>query len=262
MTIIVCLKVVPDPEGPASAFEVHSDTKKVVPVGIPPVINPFDENALEVAARLKDQWGGRVVAVNVSEKANASVLRKALSVGVDDLVLAEDPAFADLTSHAVACVLSAVVKKTGSYDLILTGRQAADWDAGQTGLLLAEMLKIPAINSARSVTLQDNRVVVGKLRRVGYEMVAACLPALVTVSSEAGDLRWPTVKALQEARKKPVTTWRRDDLGIDVGSLKHRDLVSLSSPPSRARACFFVGGGSPDERGQNLAMRLRQDGVI
>jgi electron transfer flavoprotein beta subunit len=261
-TIIVCLKVVPDPEGPASAFEVHADAKKVVPVGIPPVINPFDENALEVAARLKDQWGGRLVALNVAEKATASILRKALSVGADELILAEDVAFDGLTSHSVARVLSAAVNKIGPYDLVLTGRQAADWDSGQTGLLLAEMLKIPAVNLAKSVELQEGRVIVEKLKRVGYEVVDASLPALATVSSEAGDLRWPTVKALQEARKKPVTTWTHEDLSIDVGTLKARNIVSLSSPPSRARSCVFIDGSSPDERGQNLAIRLRQDRVL
>ena len=105
-------------------------------------------------------------------------------------------------------------------------------------------------------------MIVGKLKRVGYEMVAAALPALVTVSSEAGDLRWPTVKALQEARKKPVTIWRSADLDLDVRSLKARSIFSLSAPPSRARSCLFIDGESSDERGQNLAITLRQHGVI
>jgi electron transfer flavoprotein beta subunit len=261
-TVIVCLKVVPDPEGPSSAFEIRADTKKVIPVGIPPVINPYDENALEVAARLKDKWGGRVIVLNVAEKATASVLKKALSVGADELILAEDPAFETLTSLSTARALSAAVKKIGRYDLILTGRQAADWDSGQTGLLLAEMLKIPAVNLARSVELEDGKVVVGKLKRAGYEVVTAALPALVTVSSEAGDLRWPTVKAMQEARKKPVTIWRHGDLGLKPGILNTRRILSLSSPPSRSRNCIIIEGDSPDERGMNLAARLLEDKVI
>ncbi len=261
-TIIVCLKVVPDAEGPASAFEVDSDAKKVVPVGIPPVISPFDENALEAAARLKDQWGGRLIALNVAGKATVPVLKKALAVGADELIVAEDPVFDGLASSSIARVLAAAIAKIGAYDLILTGRQAADWDSGQTGLLLAEMLGIPAVNLAKSVELQEGRVVVQKLKRVGYEVVAAPLPALATVSSEAGDLRWPAVRALQDAKKKPVLTWRHEDLDVDIGTLKLRNIVSLSSPPSRARDCLFIDGESPYAKGENLAVRLRQDGVI
>jgi hypothetical protein len=87
MTIIVCIKTIPDPEGPSSAYELHCEEKKVVPIGIPPVINPYDENALEIAALLKDHWGGKVIAVNMSEKATIPVLKKALSVGADELIL-------------------------------------------------------------------------------------------------------------------------------------------------------------------------------
>jgi electron transfer flavoprotein beta subunit len=261
-TIIVCIKSVPDPEGPASSFEVDGVAKKIAPVGIPPVINPFDENALEVGARLKDRWGGRMIVMNVSGKATTAVLKKALSVGADELILAEDSLFDGLTSPSTALVLSSMVRKIGSYDLILTGRQAADWDSGQTGLLLAEILGIPAINLARAVELQGGSVAVEKLKRVGYEVVTAPLPALVTVSSEAGELRWPSVKAMQEVRKKPVTTWRHGDLNVEAGVLKTRSLRSLSYPPSRSRDCVFIDGNSPEEKGGNLAVRLVEDGVV
>lgn len=261
-TIIVCLKVVPDPEGPALAFEVCSEVKKVVPVGIMPVINPFDENALEVAARLKDKWGGKIIAINVSEKANTSILRKAMCVGADELILAEDTAFDSLSSLSVARVLAAVIKKIGSYDLILAGRQAADWDCGQTGLLIADMLKIPAVNLAKSVKLEEGRITVEKLKRVGYTVVSASLPALVTVSSEAGELRWPALKALRDARKKPVTVWRREDLDIDTEILRSRNLVSISSPSTASRNCVLITGESPFEKGMNLAVRLHEDGMI
>jgi electron transfer flavoprotein beta subunit len=261
-TVIVCIKTVPDPEGPASAFEVRTDEKRVVPVGIPPVINPYDENALEVAARLKDQWGGRVMAVNVSEKAITPVLKKSLSVGADELILVEDPAFKDLTSGSTAQVLSAAIRRMGSYDLVLTGRSASDWDSGQTGLFLAEMLRIPAVNLVQAVRMEEGRIVVEKLKRVGYDIVAAPLPALLTVSNEAGDLRWPSVKAVQEARKKPVTVWRLGDLGIEAGLLKYRNLSSLTRPASGSRTCLLIEGTSARERGENLALRLRQDKVL
>lgn len=261
-TIIVCIKCIPDPEGPSSAFEIHSDEKKVVPVGIPPVINPYDENALEVAVALKDHWGGKVIAVNMSEKAITPVLKKALSVGADELILLEDPLFKDLTSVSTAHVLSAAIRKIENYDLILTGRQAADWDFGQTGLLIAEILQIPGINLAQKVVLQDSTITVERLKRQGYEVLVASTPALITVSSEAGDLRLPTLKAIQDSRKKPVTIWRAADLEIEPSLMRTRNITQLRPPSAAKRTCVFIGGDSAQEKGENLALKLHQDRVI
>jgi electron transfer flavoprotein beta subunit len=260
--IIVCLKTVPDPEGPASAFEIRSDLKKVVPSGIPPVINPYDENALEAALRLKDRWGGRVVVVNVSEKPMVSILRKVFAVRADDLILVEDPNFKDLTGLSTARVLCAAIKKIGSYELILTGRQTTDWESGQVGMLVAETLKIPAVNLAQSLILEDGKAVVEKLKRRCYEVVRTTLPALVTVSSEFGELRLPTLRAIQETKKKPVTVWKADDLGIDPGGLKQMRVRELTPPPSRARICNFVEGDSSQAKGRNLAFKLREDRIL
>jgi electron transfer flavoprotein beta subunit len=261
-TIIVCIKVVPDPEGTRSAFEIHSAEKKVVAVGIPPVINPYDENALEMAAALKDDWGGRIIAINMSEKAFTPVLKKALSVGADELILLEDLLFKDLTSSSVAQVLSAAIKKIGTYDLVLTGRQATDWDCGQTGLLLAEMLGMPGISLTQKVVLRDGAITLERLRRQGYEVLVTSMPALLTVSSEAGDLRLPTLKAIQDARKKPVTVWRAKDLDIEPSSLKMRNIVSLGPPADTKRKCVFIEGESAYEKGENLALVLRKDRVL
>jgi len=260
--IIVCLKIIPDPSGPASAFQVDSELKKVVPSGIPPVINPYDENALEAALRLKTQWGGRVVAVNLSEKSMVTILRKALTVGADDLIVVEDPDFQDLTSQSIAGALCAAVMKIGSYDLILTGRQAADWESGQVGLLMADMLGIPAINLAQAISIENGKVVVEKLKRRGHELVRAPLPALVTVSNEAGELRTPSIRAIHESRKKPVTVWKANDIGIDPQVLKKRKLRELSRPPARASSCCMVEGESAQEKGRALALKLREEGII
>ena len=260
--IIVCIKAVPDPEGTRSAFEIHAEEKKVVAVGIPPVINPYDENALEMAVALKDHWGGRVVAINMSEKALTSVLKKALSVGADELILLEDPLFKDLTSISTAQALSSAIKKIGTYDLILTGRQATDWDCGQTGLLLAEMLAIPGINLAQKAVLRDGTITVERLRRQGHEVLVTSTPALLAVTSEAGALRLPTLRAIQDAKKKPVTVWRAKDLGIEPSSLRTRNIVSLTPPADTRRSCAFIDGGSAYEKGENLALMLRKDRVL
>jgi electron transfer flavoprotein alpha/beta subunit len=84
----------------------------------------------------------------------------------------------------------------------------------------------------------------------------------VTVSSEAGDLRLPTLKSIQDSRKKPVTMWRTEDLDIEPSSLRMRNIVSLRPPVNTKRDCVFMDGESAYEKGENLALRLRQDRVI
>lgn len=261
-TIVVCIKDVPDPEGPRSAYEIHCDLKKVVCIGIPPVINPYDENALELAVRLKESQGGKVIALNMSEKAVIPVLKKALSVGADELILVEDMAFRNLTSYSAAQVLAAAIRKIGDYDLIVTGRQAADWDAGQVGLLIAGMLGIPSINLVINAEMEDGMISVEKLKRNGRDRVMAPLPALVTVSSEVGSLRLATLRSIQEAKKKPVRTWRAGDLALDPTTLRTRVIRNLTPPGPQSRKCVFIKGESVDEGVENLVLRLRHDGVI
>ena len=260
--IIVCIKQVPDPEGPASAFEVDPVTPKVIPVGIPPVISPFDENALEAALRFKEKDGAEVVAISLGEKLSKQVLRRALAAKADDLILLEDPLFKDIDSYCTAYVLSRMIKRIGPYDLILTGRQAGDWDFGLTGLLIAEILQVPSINLARKVTIIDNnKVLVEKLNRDGYQVVSAPMPVLVTVSSEVGDLRYTSVLALRAVSSKPVKVYGAADLEIDQEKLETRHILKLVSNNIQ-RECRYVKGESSQERGENLAIVLREDGVI
>ena len=262
LKIVVCLKSVPDPEGPRSAFRVDVEAKQVVPVGIPPVINPYDENALELALRLRERCGGSIIAINLSEKAVTPVLKKALSVGADELILLEDPSFRNLGSRSTAEVLCAAIGKIVGCDLVLTGRQAVDSENGNVGLFLGEMLGIPAVNLVRSVEPEETTITVQRLKRVGYEVIRCPLPAVLTVSSEAGELRLPTLKAIQEVRKKAVTTWRAADLGIEATGLETRRIFSLSPPPSKSRDCRYIEGESSEDKGKNLALRLREDGVV
>lgn len=261
LKMIVCIKQIPDPEGPSSAFKVDPEAKKVIPVGIPPVINPFDENALEVALRIKDVHEIKVIAISMGEKLAQPVLRKALNAGADELILLQDEHFQDLDSYSTAYVLSTAIRKIGVYDLVLTGRQAGDWDCGQTGLIIAEFLQIPSINLAQKVKVEDGKVVVDKLKRGGYEVVKAPLPALVTVSSEVGDLRLVSLKDIKAARTKPVSVWNITDLEVAPGRLHRREIYELYAP-RRERQCTFIEGRSPKEKSENLAIRLRADKII
>lgn len=260
--IVVCVKQVPDPEAPDSAFEIDPAARVVTPVGIPPVINPFDERALEAALHLKDSIGARVVAMNiVDEKLAMPVLRKALAAGADELIVLKDDRFVGLDSLSKAHVLAAAIKQIGGCSLVLVGRQAADWGFGQVGPILAEVMRIPGLSVARLIGMEDGDVLVERLKRTGYEVLRAPVPVLVVMDGEV-ELRLPSLGEIKNAKAKPVTAWNSSDLGIDVGGLNTRKVYRLSKPPSRKRECFIVDGQSGQEKGQNLALKLRSDRVI
>src|SRR4030042_6861129 len=134
MNIIVCCKQVPDPEAPPASFKIDAARNQVVPPpNVPPVISPFDENAVEAALKIKDKQGGKVTVISMGNNLSRDVVKKPLSMGADELILLEDPAFEGGDSWSNAYSLAAAIKTIGKYDIIFFGRQAADWDSGEVG---------------------------------------------------------------------------------------------------------------------------------
>ncbi len=263
LDIIVCAKHVPDPEGPPSSFEVNEAERKVIPRGIPPVINPFDESALEAAIRIKEAVGAAITLLSLGKALSRAVILKALATGADASLLVEgdDVEAALLDPYTTAGLLAAAIGKKGGCDLVLCGRQAADTNAGLVGLGLAHVLGIPAITLAQKVEVADGRVVVERVLPDGFEVVEAALPALVTVSGEVGDLRYPSLQAIKASKNLPQTVLGTADLGADLSGPGRVETVSLAAP-SRERRCTLVEGDTPEEAGSGLAQLLRQEKVI
>ena len=203
MNIIVCLKQVPDPEGPQDCFAINPETVRVEPRGIPPVLSLFDENALEASLRIKDDYGEevKITVVSMGKRISNAVLQKALAVGADDLVKVEGEVFesSSLDSFGTASALAATIKRIGGYDLIFTGRQAADWNAGQVGIFLGGLLGLPTVTLAKKVDVQEKHAVVERLLPNGFETVRTRLPAVVVASNEVGELRYPTMIQRRQA---------------------------------------------------------------
>ncbi len=265
MKILVCIKQVPDPEGPQDCFVINPETLRVEPKGIPPVLSLFDENALEAALRVKDNNKDvNITVISIGKRISNAVLQKALAVGADDLVKVEDEIFESggLDSHATAVALVATIKKIGDYDLIIVGRQAADWNAGQVGIGMAELLGLPAITLAGKVEIDDGHVIVERLLPNGYEVVKGSLPAVVIASNEVGELRYPTMKQRKEAKKKPVEAWDAEDIGLKDLPRNKVVLKRLFVPEMRQGQCILIEGSTPVEAGKSLAQRLKNDGIV
>ena len=263
LNIVVCAKQVIDPEMPASAFKVDADSKRVAPAtGIPPVINGFDENAVEAALRLKEEWGGAITVLSLGKEFLMDVMKKPVSMGADELVLVQDDAFEDLDSTATAYALSEAIKKVGEFDLVLCGRQASDWDNGQVPLGIAEMLDLPCVTIARKVELSDGGVVVHRALTDGYEVVEARLPAVVTVSNELGEPRYPTLRGIMTASRKAPTVWTASDLGLDPDRLTPKILLTDLFVPESGQECEIIEGEDEADVGRKLALRLREEKLI
>jgi electron transfer flavoprotein beta subunit len=261
VNIIVCIKQVLDPEAPTSAYKVDDESKRVIVKGVPPVISPFDENALEAALRIKDAHQAKITALSMGRNLSKPVLRKSIATGVDELILLEDNVFENLDTYTTASVLATAIRKLEGYSLIFTGIQAADSNDGVVGSGIADILGIPCVTNARKVEFVDNIVRVERVTTDGYEVIEAPWPALITVSNEVGELRTAALRDIMDAQKKPLTIWNTDDLGIEVSSMRRTKLLSLFIPQKEAR-CGLVSGENDEELGVNLALKLREEEVI
>ena len=264
LNIIVLAKQVIDPEMPTSAFQVDRDNRRVVtPANIPPVVNGFDENAVEAALQLKDAHGATIKVISMGKAFSMDVMKKPLSMGADELILVQDDEFeTDVDSYHVAHVLAAAIRKLGEFDLIICGRQASDWDNAQVPLGVAELLELPCVTIGKKVEVGDDKVIVERIIPEGYEVIEASLPALVTVSNELGEPRYPTLRGIMAATRKRPTIWSAEEVGIDISSMKPKlSLMDLFVPVSE-KSCEFIDGNTEEEAGKNLALRLREAKLI
>ncbi len=260
MNIIVCVKQVIDPEAPPSSFKIDAAASRAEMRGASPVIDPYGEYAVEASLKIKDAKGGKVTVMSLGAGLLREVVKKPLAMGADELILLEDEAFAGGDSASTAVALAAAIRKTGGFDLILCGREASDTNAGQTGLGIAEILGIPCVTLARKIDFADGGLRVEKVTSSGYEVIEVPLPAVVTVSNEIGEPRYPTIKGIMAAKKKEPVVWKPADIGMDkaqLGAAGRKARVSRLFQPVHEGKCEFVEGENPEEAGSNLALKLR-----
>ncbi len=262
MDMIVCCKQVLDPEAPPASFKIDPVNNKVLPPqGVPPVISPFDEQAVEAALRIKDAKGGKITVISLGINLLRDVVKKPLSMGADELVLLEDSAYVDGDAWSTAYALAMAIKKIGKYDLIFCGRQAADWDSGQVGSGIAEMLGLPSVTIAKKVEVIDGKALVERITTDGYEIIEVTLPAVVTVSNELGAARYPTIKGIMAAKRKEPIIWKPVDIGVNpsqIGAAGRRTRLAKLFQPTKEAKCEIITGDSPEESAVKLALKLRE----
>jgi electron transfer flavoprotein beta subunit len=230
MKILVAIKRVVDYN---IKVRVKADGSDVDIDGVKMSVNPFDENAIEEALRLKEQGKAtEVIAISIGTAANQDVLRHALAMGADRAILIESAVGAQ--PLGVAKLLKAIVLREQP-DLIMLGKQAIDDDAGQAGQMLAALLDYPQATFASGLSIekdQDNQTLhVTREVDGGTEVLALSLPAVVTTDLRLNEPRFVKLPNLMMARKKPIETINAADLNTDnAPRLKQ---LQVNEPPSR-----------------------------
>ena len=259
--IIVCVKIVMDPEMPFSVFKVDQDVRKpIAPDGMPPVLSTFDESALEAALRIKDDQDCRITALSLGAELPKALLQKLYALGADDVIGIEAPEFDNLDAFSTADALTRAIEKVGDVDLVFMGRQSADWDAGLVWAGVAEALNLPSVTLARKATPGEGRVTVERCVSDGIELLEADMPALLTFTGEVGEIRFTSLKDVMKAKKKKIVKWSAADIGFETSD--RMDLKDLYLPELPAVDCRIIDGDTDEEKGRHLARTLSDDGLL
>jgi electron transfer flavoprotein beta subunit len=228
---VVCIKRVPDTE---ARIKIKDDKTGIDAAGIKFVISPYDEFALEAAIRFKEAKGaGEVTALTVSDGAAAEQLRSALAMGADKAILLKGEASQD--GLATARALAAEIKPL-SPDLVLFGMKAVDDDQQQVGAMVAELLGLPGVTVVAEMEIEEGKVVCHREIEGGVEVVEVALPAVITMTKGKFEPRYPSLKGIMAAKKKPL-----EEKPAQLGTSRVQ-LRDLSYPPDRP-AGKIVGTG-------------------
>jgi electron transfer flavoprotein beta subunit len=234
MKIAVCVKQVPE-----GTKRIDPATKRLDRSG-EGALNSFDANAVEEALRIKEASGdGEVVLVSMGPTSALDAIRKALAMGADRSVLVCDDAAAGSDLVATSYVLAAVLEREGA-DLILFGQQAADSDGAVLWAAVADRLRRPLISQLADLSIDGGSVHGKRQTEFGYDVIEAPLPAVVAVSDAINEPRYPSLKGIMGAKKKPQEILSLGELGVDaarVGEPGSRTTVlALGAPPPRGES--------------------------
>jgi electron transfer flavoprotein beta subunit len=201
--------------------------------GIPSITNPLDESALELALEIKATAGGRITLLTMGIPDSEEILRDGLSMGADHAYLLSHSDFSGADTLATSYALGMGIKKIGSFDLLLFGKQAIDGDTAQVGPEVAGFLGVPVITFVTGVfSAESDRVVAERMTDNGMEVVECKYPVVLTVVKAAQRLRIPTLAGMMRSFDVSVTRYGAQEIGADPGR------CGLKGSPTRVKKVF------------------------
>jgi electron transfer flavoprotein beta subunit len=260
MNIAVCIKQVPD----TTEVRINPETNTLIREGVPSIVNPFDENAVEEALRLRDKHGGKVTVITMGPPQAVEALKQTIAMGADEVYLISDRAFAGSDTWATSYTLASAIKKLGKFDIILCGKQAIDGDTAQVGPGIAEWLDIPQVTFAVKVEFDGNKVKVERLLEEANEIVEIPIPCVITVVKQINEPRVSSLKGMMRAKKAEIKTLSAADIEADINitGLKGSPtrVVKIFAPPAKGGGEML--SGSADEMVSALISKLRERKII
>jgi electron transfer flavoprotein beta subunit len=245
LKVVVCMKVVPKPE----EIRVDTETGWLRREQVRSEINPPDMNAIEIALKLKDQYGGRVDILSMGPTFFNDYLPVPLAMGADHIYLLSDKAFSGADTLATTYTLAAGIRKMGDVDLIFCGEESSDGATGQVPPGIAEWLDIRQLTMVTGVDVNPNRNVVRGRREFqgGYQILEVPMPAVISVKTAANEPRFMDFRIKSWAYEpEQVTVWGKADLAVDpelIGEAGSPTRVSqLTQAPDSERKREFIKG--------------------
>ena len=234
MHIVVCVKQVPN----TTQVRINPETNTLVRDGVESIMNPFDENALEMALQLKEKHpGAKVTVLTMGPPQAAEILKEAVGRGADAVALLCDRAFAGSDTWATSYAISTAIGKLEKPDLVLFGKQAIDGDTAQVGPGVADWLGIPCIAYARKIEIADGKARVERAFEDGFEKLEVALPCALTVLKEANVPRMASLRGKMAAKKLNIAPLTAEAVGADPAKLglnaSPTRVVRIFSPPPK-----------------------------
>lgn len=263
MRIIVCVKQVPD----TTEIRIDPETKTLIREGVPSILNPYDQFAVEEAIRIRGMAGvGTITILSMGPPQARTALMKCLALGADDAILLSDRSFAGADTWATSFTLAKAIQNLGDFDLILCGLQAIDGDTAQVGPELAEHLRIPQITYVEEVTdLQGDRIEVKKQTEDGYQILQVTTPTLLCLMpSTSFEPGIPPMSGILKAKRKPLQVLDAGTLDCDPSKLglngSFTRVIRTYPPPMRGQGLILEG--STPERISQLIPILLAEGIL
>jgi electron transfer flavoprotein beta subunit len=219
MNIVVCVKYVPDAQAERTFNASDNTTDRENVDGL---LSELDEYAVEEALKLVEAGDGEVTVVTVGPDQAADAIKKALQMGAHKGVHVQDDAIHGSDAVATSLVLAEAIKKATAdapADLVITGMTSTDGSMGVLPAMLAERLGLPAVTYASELTVDGGKATIRRDGDAASQTITATLPALVSVTDQINEPRYPSFKGIMAAKKKPVETWSLADLGVDAGQV-------------------------------------------
>ena len=184
-------------------------------------LNPYDTHAIEAAMQLKESGAlpiEEIVAVTMGPDTAVRALHKAVALGADRSVHLSDPSLAGSDVAATGYALAETLRGENP-DLVLLGQQSDDGECYTIGAVVADHLHMPSLTQVIKIDVEDGALRAERQAEYGYDTVNVKLPAVISVGDAINEPRYPSLKAIMGAKKKPLETKAAADVGIDASKV-------------------------------------------